>query len=210
MLLTHKDYKLKEHFVGMYKQLLKSIADDEVRAIHELPCENNLYKEIQSTLPDVFGEIETIEVVNEDNEVDAFEVSLVDFHQYFGASIDRDENIQNAIRSFGARRKAENISFYTRDFKEYGQILSMNVELIIRIESNTKLNLIDKHKNHLIQDEDEKEVHFMRLESVTSEYPIQLSTLWKIVSEYFKKDMKFKQWVLTDFDNCLNGNPHIV
>lgn len=51
--------------------------------------------------------------------------------------------------SYGNRNDA-NTKFYMPESREYGNILSMNIEFLIRFETNLKLNLIDKEGNNLV------------------------------------------------------------
>ena len=48
----------------------------------------------------------------------------------------------------------------------------MNLQLIIRFESNLKLNIIDKDGTPMIPEDnsDENEVHFVRFETVTDRW----------------------------------------
>ncbi len=66
------------------------------------------------------------------------------------------------------------------EFKSMGEKLSLNFELLLRIETNLKLNLIGTDGKSLLteDDKDEEEVHFLRVESVTGEYEIRLSTVF--------------------------------
>ena len=50
----------------------------------------------------------------------------------------------------------------------------------------------------------------MKLECIMTNYELNFKTIFKIMSQMGKtQDLKFNEWTITDFDNFLNGNPHI-
>lgn len=92
----------------------------------------------------------------------------------------------------------------------WGDVLPMNVLMRMRIETNIKLQLIDTSGNPLISKDDEykPEVHFLQLEAITHEYPISskaFGAIWRAWRNRHKQE--YKNWTVTDFDHCLNGNP---
>ena len=113
-----------------------------------------------------------------------------------------------------AREKNNDTHFevYMPEVKSLGDTMSLNFEYLIKVESNLKLNLIDKDGKSLIaQDEKyDEEIHYMRMESVISTYELRISTIFKLLKEAIRgrPTIDFKEWTLTDFDNHLNGNPH--
>ena len=84
----------------------------------------------------------------------------------------------------------------------------MNLQLLVQIETNVKLNLVDNDGKSMVKDEGSKEIHLVLFESVTDTYVLG----WRIIKQAYHKFMnpglKFDDWVIVDFDNCLNGNPH--
>ena len=89
------------------------------------------------------------------------------------------------------------------DKKSMGDQLTLNFEMLLRIETNLKLNLIDQNGKSLIDDKDklDEEVHFLRFESVYSTYEIHLKTLWRLIKESMGKgDLQFSNWTITDID----------
>lgn len=139
-------------------------------------------------------------------------MSVVDFQQTLGAFIDREENKAKGVYKYEGpmTRKTENFTFYMPTEKDLGEILSLNFEVTIRVKTNLKLNLVDKEGNSLVQDPMEKETHYIKFESVANRYPLSFKTVWKLITELGKtNDLTFEDWTITDFDNCLNGNPHI-
>ncbi len=102
---------------------------------------------------------------------------------------------------------------YMPELKSFGDILPLNFEMLIRVETNLKLNLIDKDglslipSNEIMQDE----VHFLRFESVVNEYTISFKTIWQLLKEMKNRPpLQFSNWTITDLDDFLKGNPHIV
>jgi hypothetical protein len=66
---------------------------------------------------------------------------------------------------------------------EWGDLLPMNVQFKIRLETNIKLQIIDNDGNKLIPDDKLKdpEVHFLQFEATTAQYPISFKffkVLW--------------------------------
>ena len=81
-------------------------------------------------------------------------MELVDFDQTFGAFIDRELNrdkqvfpIQNNIFY---RKKHENYTAYMPGIRNYGDKLTVNMELLLKITTNLKLDLVDKEQKRLV------------------------------------------------------------
>ena len=74
---------------------------------------------------------------------------------------------------------------YMPDIKAYGDKLPLNFEMLVRIETNLKLDLIDREGKSIVSEQDKKEdeVHFIRFESVVSEYDIKFGTVFKLLKE---------------------------
>lgn len=85
--------------------------------------------------------------------------------------------------------------------------LPMTMQLLLKVESKLKLNLIDNDGNSMISDPDSKETHFMLVESVTDRYELNWKVIKKVFSKFRNPSLQFEEWVLVDFDNCLKGNP---
>ena len=57
---------------------------------------------------------------------------------------------------------------------------------------------------------DEPEVHFVKFETITDRWDLGYKMIFQAFRKYFSKpELKFERWYVTDFDNCLKGNPHI-
>jgi hypothetical protein len=88
--------------------------------------------------------------------------------------------------------------------------MPMNMQLLVRVDSQVKLNLIDSDGNSMISQYGEnssKESHFMLLESITDRYELNWRVIYKVFNKFRNPSLTFEEWVLVDFDNCLKGNP---
>ncbi len=99
------------------------------------------------------------------------------------------------------RKNVENFDLYMPEVKTLGDHLTLNIEMLLRIETNLKLDLINKNGKSLVTDKDEEEVHFVKFEAVTASYELQLSTIWRMIKESRGKiDLEFNNWTITDLD----------
>ena len=96
-----------------------------------------------------------------DKTIDNIKINCVDYHEFFGAKIDRESNRVSGLSNLNSNRK--NFSAYMPNNIEWGQKLPMNMVFKIRVESNVKLNLYNNEGVPLIKPEQtlEPEVHFM-------------------------------------------------
>jgi len=72
-------------------------------------CEHNLYSAFSHTFPDLNFDGKEIKLLNEEeityeNICDHFELEVIDFYQYFGASISREENREKRILTLKTKR----------------------------------------------------------------------------------------------------------
>ena len=83
--------------------------------------------------------------------------------------------------------------------------LEMNLQLLVRYETSLKLNLIDSKGEPMIKESEkrDREVHFLLLECTTDKYELNWNIFKKIWSNYRKPALKFENWTITDFDDCL-------
>ena len=186
-MLTHKDFRLQDGFSMAYLSLLKSIQQNTLADIGTF-CERNLYKAWVEGLEEINREIDRIEILNEDKFPKNVRMSIIDFNQTFGAHIDREENRTRVVKRFAPSlfaKKQENFDMYMPDIKAYGDKLPLNFEMLVRIETNLKLDLIDREGKSIVSEQDKKEdeVHFIRFESVVSEYDIKFGTVFKLLKE---------------------------
>jgi hypothetical protein len=83
---------------------------------------------------------------------------------------------------------------------------------LLRVETNLKLNAVDFEGHSMIDTSDDMElrkpeVHFLQMESVTNRYPMSISLFWKLIRNFRNKSLVFEDWVITDLDYALKGNP---
>ena len=115
------------------------------------------------------GETERIGILNENYYPENVNIRVIDFNQTFGCFIDREENKTRGVRkkkTFMMKEK-ENFEIYMPEIKSMGDMLPLNFEMLIRIETNLKLNPISRKGESFIPKEEleQEEVHFLRFES---------------------------------------------
>jgi len=97
-------------------------------------------------------------------------------------------------------------------------MMSINLELILRVETTLKLNMIDGEGVEYLDESDvpgldEREIHFIRMEGIVKELnmdlgPTQIFALKESIIP--SPDREISDWIITDFDDHLLGNPHMV
>lgn len=88
--------------------------------------------------------------------------------------------------------------------------VSENLQLLVRFETSTKLNLVANDGTLMIQEENEAdtEIHFALFESEMDQYELNLLKMFKkTVKKMTNPGIKFGPWVMVDFDHYLKGNP---
>jgi len=90
-LLTHADFKLQDGFSYVYLSLLKALQEGAMNDIGSF-CERNLYRSFVDGLEEVNQGGPKFELLNEEEFPRNVRMELIDFHQTFGVSIDREEN----------------------------------------------------------------------------------------------------------------------
>ena len=211
--LDFKDYNLKQEFSFMYLKLLHAIKENDMEKIGKI-CEKTLYREFNQGLEWMGPQVNKIELMNEpclDPFDDSdFKVSIKDYYTTFGAFIDRETNRQNGIRAaelrFGKNRP--NFRTYTPSDKTDMGFMTMNLQLLVEIETNVKLNLIDHEGKSMIQEPLDKEVHLVLFETVTDRYDLGLKVFKQLFNKFWRPTLQFEEWKIVDFDHCLGGNPH--
>ena len=66
---------------------------------------------------------------------------MIDYQVYFGAKVDREDNRLRGLNRIQSNRK--NYKGFVPSDVDYGEILSTSMQLLLRVETNLKLNLID-------------------------------------------------------------------
>jgi hypothetical protein len=74
------------------------------------------------------------------------------------------------------------------DIKQLGDILPMNFEMLVRIETNLKLNPMGRKAESFIplDEHENEEIHFMRFESTVQTFEISFSTIFKLIRQMGK------------------------
>lgn len=159
-------------------------------------------------------------------------VRLIDFQNYAGCRIDRKLNKENGLKEANPFFVSlPNITVYmpsnpfkmTANFlggsgpkgpKGAMQIDTLTLELIVAIKSNLKLDLIDRHPDKGQRQQfltpskrNDDEIHFVRFEGRLPALELSMATIKD--QQALKKLTEIEDWTITDFDNCLNGNPHV-
>lgn len=175
--------------------------------------EKNLRRQITEGLDSARENDYSLQLLNrEENEID---IELVEMSDVIGASISRDNNHQMGLQHlrFGASMLPYvKIFFPTNLLNSEG--MGVNIELILKIESNLKLNLVGKDQEPLSTDPDSKEVHFMQMEAqlvkIDQKQMLNPKAFYQFNKDLHKVDELdgASDWTITDFDFCLNGNPH--
>ena len=78
---------------------------------------------------------------------------------FLGAQIEREDNRLNGLFEMSHGRK--NLRAFVPENIKWGEQLPMNMQILLRIETNIKLNLFNQEDEGLIQDLAENEVHYM-------------------------------------------------
>jgi hypothetical protein len=87
-------------------------------------------------------------------------------------------------------------------------IKNLTLEVLVRFKTNTKLNLEinDVKTRKLIYQGnlEDSEYHFVKFEGKLPPLEMSIHALKSIALNFELSD-----WTITDFDNCLEGNPHV-
>ena len=113
------------------------------------------------------------------------------------------------------KNRRKDLSVYFPNNCVYGEELKNIMMFMLRIETNLKLNLVDFEGQSMIDTSDEaevrkKEVHFLQVESVHDRRKVQVSLFWSLLLKRFtgqQDAMMFEDWMITDLDDTLRGNP---
>lgn len=152
-------------------------------------------------------------------------MEVIDFHNYLGVEIDRKANKKKGIKEFAPfMMDLPNITLYTPNnpmqmmqsvFKSRGKgepmiIEGMTIEIFTKIRTNLKLNLVaDSTSDKLVpaNKHAEDEIHFVKFEGFYPTFELSPENLMKGANALSTKE--FRDWTIVDFDNFLNGNPHL-
>lgn len=93
------------------------------------------------------------------------------------------------------------------DDLQYGESLAINFMLLLRVETNLKLNFVSHEGKSLIDTSDSfevmrPEIHFLQMEAVTKRFTMTpFSFAWHSLKHLYRKKIEFEDWVITDLDN---------
>ena len=89
--------------------------------------------------------------------------------------------------------------------------MPLTFEMLVKIETNLKLNLIEPDGKSLIPENktEKDEVHFLKFEANLQTLDVSLGQIFRLLREFLgEPNFEFKDWTITDIDNHLKGNPH--
>ena len=100
----------------------------------------------------------------------------------------------------------QNMMGFNKNSTNNLKIDGLTIEMIIKFRTNFKLNLFSKDGSKLISNDAmrDEEVHYVKFEGAYPEFEFSPESLKKSLSTF-----NFKDWTIVDFDNYLQGNPHI-
>jgi hypothetical protein len=103
-------------------------------------------------------------------------MKVVDYFETLGSNIDREKNLINGVEPLLMFRKHTNSRSYnstkmTADIKD----LTNNIQLLVRVESKVKLNLLYDDDTSMVEHSDKKETHFVLFENVTTRFTLDFS-----------------------------------
>jgi len=88
------------------------------------------------------------------------------------------------------------------------KIESLTIEILVRFKTNLKLALagVDDQTRETVYlgSVRDEEYHFVKFEGCLPPVEMTLDAIKKLAM-----NMEIEDWTITDFDNCLEGNPHI-
>ena len=150
------------------------------------------------------------------------QVEVIDYQYCGGVKISRDENRKDGISLANSFfMDIPNFSLYipknpmslvstmfSGDKTKPMMLPNLTVEVIVRFRTNMKLSLqgIDQETKDTIYlgSQRDEEYHFVKFEGCLP--PVEMSeSAFRKLSENFQ----IQDWTITDFDNYLQGNPHI-
>ena len=103
-----------------------------------------------------------IEILNEDRLMES-KFELIHNMKLYGLNIDRETNSK---RNFDRKKMSDSYHIYVADDLTKVSDAHSLIQLYLKIETRTKINIIDHDNNHLIQteDRDKPETHFLKFE----------------------------------------------
>jgi len=111
-----------------------------------------------------------------------------------------------------------NNKIYIPNF-EQAPYIPLNIQLLFKIETKLKLNLISEDDQSMYPEsqKQEIEVHYMQIETITEKTNLKApdislkgikDKMYTFLFESRDISEKEQEWIITDFDYCLEGNPY--
>lgn len=101
-------------------------------------------------------------------------MEVVDHWSTFGADIDRETNRINYIlprtSGIGAVKDRNFRTYIPSEMTQNHEEMTMNQQLLVKIKTNVKLNLVLDNGTSMITDKHSAETHFVMFEAVTMRY----------------------------------------
>ena len=205
MLTQMNLYGIRYKFHQMHTLLLEAVEAQNLAKIKRV-CEPRLAKQFSYFFDECENEDLEVELLNKRRPMEPL-ITVVDFNLVLNAEISRSRNFHLSRCWDGALLPSElpqpHIKFYRGD--GCSGLRSLNLELVLRVETNLKLGL----KTGRLRSQREvkgSEVHYLRVEG-KAHHPEVLDS--KFVKD-FHLDGDVSNWVITDVDNFLDGNPHAL
>lgn len=202
-------FQLKDGFYFAYQSLLKSISQEDNEMIDAF-CESNLANEFNDSLADLRSDGLSLDLINEKNH--SFELDLVGIQQLVGPKLDRKLNKgfkpMDLSRFMGAGTKdVIKVLAPTSNI----DTIPLSLAMILKVKTNLKLNVVDKDRKGMIDYDDygDEEVHFIRFESTFKEIEFSFQGFKETMRILKEGDFEFEDWIISDFDHRLSGNPFI-
>lgn len=208
----------QEGFVGAYKSILEAFVNSDTEFLESV-MEPNLFSETKISLDTIKRRRHCLELVNPDSKVNTFMYN--DFITA-GVHVDRSKNKEKGfeVGSFDEltnKLKRDALGFTYNYLNgivptEQSHIL-LSVDLLFN--SPSKLVLRDEEGNVLRGNESRSsEIHKLKFETMMEFKKGAFGSVGSLVSllkcAYFNKNslLEGPQWLVTDIDDFLQGNPH--
>jgi hypothetical protein len=106
-------------------------------------------------------------------------------------------------------KRIPNISCYHPENTKFGSGYELPIinEMLVSVRTNLKLDIIEKNGSRLVDDKDEEEMHYIKMESYLGESFVTSSEDAVSLITSIRDKSSYKGWVITDIDNHLHGNP---
>ncbi|CAG9335413.1 unnamed protein product [Blepharisma stoltei] len=218
LLFTELD-EAREGFLQAYDEVLKSLEDYDFEHLNSI-MEPRLFSEIKIGLNSIKGREQCVKRINTDDHVDVY---FYNQNLYIGAEIDRSKN-ENlypepiTVMRYNPRNLNDMRRISIDKWHIYG-ISSNSFILKIDVVFNTskKLVIVNEKDEKIVGDiSDSRETHKFRFEKmikgeVGSFKKIELgikALSYSLFPRFGVNPFEESEWIITDIDDFLNGNPY--